>query len=67
MDTWVVSNMMILHSVICDCVLVNMCAFLLGKREGVELLGHGVCLRSLLVDTVKQFSNMMYYIPTGNK
>lgn len=37
-----------------------MCAFLLGKREEVELLGRGVCICLRLVDAIKQLSNLMY-------
>ena len=37
-----------------------MCTLPLGKREEVELLGHGVCVCLLLVDTIKQLSNLMY-------
>lgn len=40
-----------------DAFCESMCAFLLGLHLQVVLLGHGICLCLVLIDTSKEFSH----------
>lgn len=69
MNICIVSSFLLLWRVFYEhsnlCLLANGCIhFLVGKHLEVELLSHGICIYSPLVDTAKQLSKVVVPIQT---